>query len=60
MALNGDGDELEVMPNHATWSLLDGNTFIKNMAKEVKRGNHHLTTFSRSSWSVIKQEGLLT
>ncbi|PWA67116.1 Myb/SANT-like domain-containing protein [Artemisia annua] len=27
------------------------------MAKEVKRGNHrHLTTFSRSSWSVIKEE----
>ncbi|KAI3706416.1 hypothetical protein L6452_24143 [Arctium lappa] len=26
------------------------------MAKEVKRGNRHSTTFSRSSWSVIEQE----
>ncbi|PWA37432.1 Myb/SANT-like domain-containing protein [Artemisia annua] len=26
------------------------------MAKEVKRGNRHSTTFSRSSWSVIKEE----
>lgn len=26
------------------------------MAKEVKKGNRHSTTFSRSSWSVIEQE----
>lgn len=57
MALNGgDGDELETLPDPATWTLLEENTFIKIMAKEVKRGNRHSTTFSRSSWSVIEQE----
>ena len=57
MALNGDdGDELEIVPDPATWTLLEENTFIKIMVKEVKRGNRHSTTFSRSSWSVIEQE----
>ncbi|GKA09700.1 L10-interacting MYB domain-containing protein-like protein [Tanacetum coccineum] len=56
MALNSDDGELEAVPDPATWSLLEENTFIKIMAKEVQRGNRHSTTFSRSSWSVIKQE----
>ncbi|KAJ9555535.1 hypothetical protein OSB04_010149 [Centaurea solstitialis] len=57
MALNGDdGDGLEILPDPATWTLSEENTFIKIMAKEVKRGNRQSTTFSRSSWSVIEQE----
>lgn len=57
MALDrGDGHGLEIVPDPATWTLLEENTYINIMAKEVKRGNRHSTTFSRSSWSVIEQE----
>nr|GEW22398.1 hypothetical protein [Tanacetum cinerariifolium] len=49
-------ERMQVVHDPATWSLLEVNTFTKIMAKEVKRRNRNSTTFSRSSWSVIKQE----
>lgn len=56
MAVNNDGDDLVIVPDHATWSISEENTFIDIMVKEVKRGKRDSTTFSRSSWSNIEQE----
>ncbi|XP_071711724.1 uncharacterized protein [Rutidosis leptorrhynchoides] len=52
----GDGDELEVVPDHATWTLSEENTFISIMAKEVKTGKRYKTTFSDSNWLTIEHE----
>lgn len=52
----GGGDVLETIADPATWTLKEENLFINIMAKEMKRGNRHSTTFSRSSWSAIEHE----